>query len=110
LLPLLLLPQVAVVELLQRHTEQLLELHPADLPLIRAQWLFALATRVEKPAQPAVGASFRALLRHCCRLRAGLKQASDPLLPQLNVLITVAGAYFGQDEQLCRLVDSLELY
>lgn len=44
--------------------------------------------------------SLRALLRHCARLRAGLPSAQDPLLPSLNILIAITGAFFGQDEIL----------
>lgn len=92
-----------------RHAQQLEEHFPDSLPLLRAQWLFALAARLEKPCTPDVAAGFRALLRHCCRLRAGLTNVADPLLPALNVLIVVAGAYFAQDEQLCSVVDAAEL-
>jgi len=103
------LDQVSVSDLLQHHITQLLEVHPQSLPLIRAQWLFALAARLEKPLHPDLSAGFRALLRHCSKLRSGLQRQEDPLLPQLNVLIVVAGAYFGQDEQLCKMVDSSDL-
>lgn len=49
--------------------------------------------------QGAMG-SLRALLRHCAALRAALPSAQDPLLPSLNILIAITGAFFGQDETL----------
>jgi survival of motor neuron protein-interacting protein 1 len=101
--------QADVVHLFLRHASELEERCLDSLPLLRAQWLFALASRLEKPCHAEVAAAFRALLRHCCKLRAAVAQAADPVLPQLNVLIVIAGAYFAQDEELCSLVDSLEL-
>ncbi|KAF8072849.1 Gemin2 [Scenedesmus sp. PABB004] len=98
-----------VVALFLRHAAQLEEHCPADLPLLRAQWLFALAARLEKPCDADVAAGFRAVLRHCCRLRARVAAPGDPLLPKLNVLIVTAGAYFAQDERLCGIVDASEL-
>lgn len=103
------LPQPEVVRLFLRHVGALEEACPNGLPLLRGQWLFALAARLEKPLHPEVGAALRAVLRHCCKLRSGVAGAADPLLPLLNVLIVTAGAYFGQDEQLCSYVDALEL-
>lgn len=102
--------QPDVISLFLRHTQQLEEFCPDSLPLRRAQWLFALAARLEKPCHSEVAAAFRAVLRHCCRLRAGVATAADPLLPKLNVLIVLAGAYFAQDEHLCCIVDSSELH
>lgn len=103
------LPQPDVISLFLRHTHQLEELCPSSLPLRRAQWLFALAARLEKPCHPEVAAAFRAVLRHCCKLRSMVSAESDPVLPKLNVLIVMAGAYFAQDEKLCCIVDSSEL-
>jgi hypothetical protein len=101
--------QPDIISLFLRHAQQLQEACPDSLPLARAQWLFALAARLEKPCHPEVGAAFRAVLRHCCRLRAGVSRVGDPLLPKLNVLIVTAGCYFAQDETLCGIVDSSEL-
>lgn len=103
------LAQPDVISLFLRHTHQLEEMCPSSLPLRRAQWLFALAARLEKPCHPEVAAAFRAVLRHCCKLRSAVAAETDPMLPKLNVLIVMAGAYFAQDEQLCCIVDSSEL-
>lgn len=105
----LMLLQPEVARLFLRHCQQLPEQCPDSLPLLRAQWLFALAARLEKPCHAEVAAGFRSLLRHCCKLRAGVSHDADPLLPKLNVLIVMAGAYFAQDEHLCSVVDSSEL-
>ena len=58
--------------------------------------------RIEKPLHADTCALFRALLRHCARLRAGAAGPADPRLPHLNILISIAGGCFGQDEQLAR--------
>lgn len=47
------------------------------------------------PKQGAM-ASLRSLLRHCARLRAGVKDPNDPLLANLNILIAITGGFFGQ--------------
>jgi hypothetical protein len=103
------LAQVAVASLFMHQAQSLLDARPAALPLARAQWLFALAARLEKPLHADAAAACRGLLRHCAALRAAAVGAGDPLLPRLNVMIAVAGAYFGQDERLVTLVDSAEL-
>lgn len=41
-------------------------------------------------------ASLRSLLRHCARLRSKLTDPNDPLLANLNILIAITGAFFGQ--------------
>ncbi len=74
----------------------------------RSRWLFALAARLEKPIHADVGASFRSLYKRCVGWRARLSSAHDPLLPILNVLVAVAGAYFKQDELLAAMVQHLE--
>lgn len=101
-------PQVGISTLFLRHTAQLLDCK--DLPLARAQWLFALAARLEKPLHAEHAAAFRGVLRHCAALRAGCGSADDPLLPQLNVLMAVAGTYFGQDAGMAAGIDTIELF
>ncbi len=53
--------------------------------------------------------SRRSLLRKCCTLRSAIQSRQDPQLASLNTLIAVSGAYFGQDEQLGKLVAQEEL-
>lgn len=68
------------------------------LPELRAQWLFALSVAVDKPLDAQTMAAYRALLRRCASLRASKASAEDEELHRLNMLITVAGRYFGQAE------------
>ncbi len=53
-------------------------------------------------------ALYRQLLRLCASQRAALASAADPALPHLNIMIVVAGAYFGQDEELATMWDDDE--
>ena len=65
--------------------------------------------RVEKPLTADVEATLRALLRHASALRLSEAlgaSAAHPSLPRLNVLVAIAGGYFGQDETLCTLMDT----
>lgn len=75
---------------------------PSSLPPLRAQWLFALLSRLEKPLLPDIAATLRALHRHCAHARNLLGSAEEAALPALDVLLAVAGGYFGQDEVLCK--------
>ncbi|EFJ40264.1 hypothetical protein VOLCADRAFT_99965 [Volvox carteri f. nagariensis] len=92
------LDQVSVGSLIQRHVGQL-STQPC-LSYIRSQWLFALAAVLERPVPPDVAAALRELVRRCSAWRATLEHPDDPVLPRLNVLLAVAGGYFGQDEHL----------
>ncbi|GLJ04941.1 hypothetical protein SUGI_0007470 [Cryptomeria japonica] len=65
----------------------------------RAVWLFALCAVLDKPLDAETCASVRSLLRKCASLRAS-KTKDDGELPMLNILITIAGKYFGQAEDL----------
>ena len=65
-----------------------------------ASELFALSLRLENPLRADSAAAYRSLLRHCLSLRAALSDVYDPLLPHLNIMIVVSGAYFGQDPDL----------
>jgi survival of motor neuron protein-interacting protein 1 len=97
---------VGVAALLQHQIEALEQ--QQGIGLGRSRWLFALAARLEKPIHADVGASFRSLYKRCVGWRARLSSAHDPLLPILNVLVAVAGAYFKQDELLAAMVQHLE--
>jgi gem associated protein 2 len=98
--------QVTVVALLLEHIGQL---EGTALTLLRSQWLFALTAKLDKPIHAETAAALRQMLRHCCHLRAGLQLHDDPLLPLLNILIAISGAYFGQDEEFSGLIES-DLY
>lgn len=95
--------QAAVQRLEERQQQQQDKasalLSPADAAL-----LYALSARVERPLSADTAALFRSLLRRCAATRAALPGGlQDPLLPHLNVLAAIAGAYFGQDEELAGL-------
>lgn len=94
--------QVAVADVLQSQVDALLAKTPAAIAPGRAQLLYSLAARLEKPLLPDVSACLRALLRHCVEARRQLGNERDPMLPHLNVLLAVTGGYFGQDELLCK--------
>ncbi len=103
------LDQVAVGALLQRCVARVTEDGAAPLTETEAQWLFALAAALEKPAHCDVVAALRCLTRRVRALRSGLQSAEDPLLPRLNTLAVVAGAYFGQDDKLVPWVADMDL-
>ena len=81
----------------------------------RLPWLSPLCPSTTLPARssslpacPPAGtcALYRQLLRLCAQQRAALcvdAAPADPLLPHLNILITLAGAFFGQDEELAAM-------
>jgi gem associated protein 2 len=97
------LDQVAIVQRLLRTVQRMTA---SDVFVLEdASMLYALSARVEKPLHGSTAAAYRALLRRCCEWRAETKERFDPLLPHLNVLIVLAGAYFGQDESLSALFD-----
>ena len=58
---------------------------------------------MDKPLDEDMHASMRGLLRVLCSLRARISSSRDPLIARVNVLIAIAGSYFGQDEQLAIL-------
>lgn len=81
----------------------------------RAVWIYALLARLDKPVHATVAATIRQLLRRCWQLRSelgGPKSGSEGAdaaagsaeddedeelrLKSLNVLITIAGDFFGQ--------------
>lgn len=64
---------------------------------IRAAWFFALAARVDVPLDADTSAAMRAAARGLAAARAGTTSARDPILPDLQVCLAIAGGYFGQD-------------
>ncbi|KAI5082882.1 hypothetical protein GOP47_0002625 [Adiantum capillus-veneris] len=65
----------------------------------RAMWLFALAAAVDSPLDDQTSAAFRDMLRKCAELRSQ-KTVVDEELYMLNILITIAGEFFGQAEDV----------
>ncbi|GBG64922.1 hypothetical protein CBR_g48670 [Chara braunii] len=70
----------------------------ANISEHRFAWLFALLAQVGKPLDADTTAAIRSLLRCCCRLRSTKQSVDDPEMPRLNILIAIAGKYFGQAE------------
>ncbi|MCO5569109.1 hypothetical protein L7F22_022816 [Adiantum nelumboides] len=68
----------------------------------RAMWLFALAAAVDSPLDDQTSAAFRDMLRKCAELRSW-KTNVDEELYMLNILITIAGEFFGQAEDFCMI-------
>ncbi|KAI4372760.1 hypothetical protein MLD38_010954 [Melastoma candidum] len=58
-------------------------------------WLFALCAVVDTPLDADTCAALRSLLRKCASLRAEKAEMDDEVV-MLNILVTVAGKYFGQ--------------
>ena len=64
--------------------------------------MYALLARLEKPLCRDTGAIIRQLYRLCSDCRAKLVENSpnfDSNLAELNMLISIAGSYFGQGEE-----------
>jgi survival of motor neuron protein-interacting protein 1 len=73
---------------------------PTQLPELAAE-IYALSARVERPLHADTSATYRSLLRKCKIWRVEcISTATDPLLPHLNILISIAGGYFRQDPEL----------
>ena len=75
-----------------------------------AVWIYALLVGIEKPLSPSVASDIRRLLVTCSRMRsecsAGKKNKKEleKSLACLNIMITLAGTYFGQEETDRRLM------
>jgi survival of motor neuron protein-interacting protein 1 len=89
------LDDVTVQALLHHHI-QWFETRPMTAQ--RAQWFYALLARLEKPLDPDTAASLRTLLRRSAVLRSKMTDPRDPLLPALNIIITIVAKYFNQQE------------
>ncbi|ETI34436.1 hypothetical protein L914_18328 [Phytophthora nicotianae] len=84
-------------------TRRLLDYHAAWLseemtPLSRARavWIYALLARLDKPVHASVAATIRQILRRCWTLRSELEAPPEIQLKSLNILIVIAGDFFGQ--------------
>ncbi|KAH6770305.1 hypothetical protein C2S52_015108 [Perilla frutescens var. hirtella] len=68
------------------------------LPYNDSLWLFALCVAIDSPLHGDTSAALRSLLRKCASLRA-VKTVADDDVIVLNILVTIAGRYFGQLER-----------
>lgn len=62
-------------------------------------WLFSLCAAVDTPLHADTCASLRSLLRKCCSLLA-LKSYCDDDVAMLSIIVTIAGKFFGQSENI----------
>lgn len=89
---------VLTQKLLTMHTEWL---NSSQITPQRGAWLYGLLARLEKPLYQDTAAVVRQLYRRCSELRSQLNATSegfDESLAVLNLLVGVAGTYFGQGE------------
>jgi len=94
---LLYLDQVTISALLDRFIELL---EGETLPTYLTVWIYSLAASLEKPLSSDKEASLRRLLRQAEKLVAGLDTSDVKDAAQANILIVMAGGYFGQDLDL----------
>ncbi|CAI5714874.1 unnamed protein product [Hyaloperonospora brassicae] len=87
--------QVLTRKLLDYHAAWLSE-EATSLSRARAVWMYALMARLDKPVHAGVAATIRQILRRCWILRCELEMPSGVQLKSLNVLIVIAGHFFGQ--------------
>ncbi|XP_002976464.2 gem-associated protein 2 [Selaginella moellendorffii] len=93
------LDEVSRADLLRKHIRWFEGLD--HLPHDRAVWLFALTAAVGKPIDAETSFALRTLLRSCAAIRASKTFKDQGELQMLNMIITVAGKYFGQDDSHC---------
>ena len=70
---------------------------------LSALWLYAAAARINKPPSAATCAQLTAILRHCRAVLDQNKDLFNDTVPQICVIMSVAGAYFRQDESMVGL-------
>ncbi|GMF30367.1 unnamed protein product [Phytophthora lilii] len=88
--------QVLTRRLLDYHAAWLSDEDAAPLSRARAVWIYALLARLDKPVHANVAATIRQVLRRCWTLRSELEAPSEIQLKSLNILIVIAGDFFGQ--------------
>eukprot|EP01125_Pyxidicula_operculata_P011762 TRINITY_DN384_c1_g1_i1.p1 TRINITY_DN384_c1_g1~~TRINITY_DN384_c1_g1_i1.p1 ORF type:complete len:401 (+),score=97.35 TRINITY_DN384_c1_g1_i1:120-1205(+) len=63
-----------------------------------ATWLYALFIRLEEPIFDSSASDLRTILLRCGKQRSELPNKEDPILPILNILISIITQCFGQVE------------
>lgn len=92
--------QVLTRRLIEHHTDWLVN-DAVPLSRARAVWIYALLARLDKPVHAGVAATIRQLLRRCWQMRNALQETVEPqALRSLNILICIAGDFFGQFDEL----------
>ncbi|KAG7383274.1 gem (nuclear organelle) associated protein 2 [Phytophthora boehmeriae] len=88
--------QVLTRRLLDYHAAWLSDDGMTALSRARAVWIYALLARLDKPVHASVAATIRQILRSCWTMRCELETPSETQLMALNILIVIAGDFFGQ--------------
>ncbi|KAK1947165.1 Maspardin [Phytophthora citrophthora] len=88
--------QVLTRRLLEYHAAWLSSEDMGQVSRARAVWIYALLARLDKPVHANVAATIRQILRCCWTLRCELEAPSEIQLKSLNILIVIAGDFFGQ--------------
>ncbi|XP_024526169.1 gem-associated protein 2 [Selaginella moellendorffii] len=94
---LLSMDEVSRATLLRHHISWLDDLE--NLAEERALWLYALSAVVDEPLDLDTSAAVRELLRKCALIRASRNFRGERELEMLNIIITIAGNYFGQADR-----------
>ncbi|XP_031481662.1 uncharacterized protein LOC116251491 [Nymphaea colorata] len=90
------LDAVSQAAILRKHV-QVLE-HSQTLSRRDLEWAFALFLALDEPVNAETAASIRCLLRKCAHLRASKVDYDDDVV-MMNIIITIAGKYFGQSDK-----------
>jgi len=90
------LDSVSVQRLFHFHVEWLEE--GGEIMNWNAMWLYSLLARCPKPIDADLAFDIRRVLRRATQQRANMKDTTNEILPVLNVLITLAAKYYGQQE------------
>jgi len=90
--------EFTITSLIENHINWLIE---SGFSLHRAHWIYALLVRLEKPLLPETSSKLRELILFCCKERSQIppNDKTNPLLPSLNILITIIDKYFGQGDK-----------
>ena len=88
------LDEVSRAFLLRQHICWMMDLK--QLAKDRACWLFALAVVVGRPLDANTSSALATLFRKCSELKSRVTTREEPTLPMLDMLLSIAGSYFGQ--------------
>lgn len=88
------LDEVSRALLLRQHICWLLDFK--ELAKDRACWIFALAVVVDRPLDANTSSALATLFRKCSELKSRVTTREEPALPMLDILLSIAGSYFGQ--------------
>lgn len=94
------LDHVSAVKLLERHIRRVCSTQ-GSIPPAYMLWMYGLLARTDLPVAPDTASSLRALLKHCCRLRAqACERAGErAALPPEVVLQPGSGVLGAQEPQ-----------